>query len=221
MTRIDGTTPAVLLSSVGRPDSPMNGGVSEAHFTADGANIVFRADSEAPNRHRLYSVPASGGIEPRFLTPMADEADVRREFATAGSDFVVYRADARQDEQNELFSVPINGSTLPVRLNEPLDPEQRVASFRVGPRGERIFFSVPRFDNVMISLQSAPVEGGRVKLHSPGNTAFFEPTADGNRVVYLTDLEGGNRQQLYLDFLTPQFNPTPDKPLGLRTDKTD
>jgi Tol biopolymer transport system component len=192
---IDGSQAAVKLSGtlVG------GGDVTAFALSPDSARAVFLADRDANDVLELYGVPLDASQPPVELSgALVAGGDVLSDFAISAGGFAVFRADKHVDDVIELYAVPVAGGSPPVELNLPLDAYtyRDVYGFRIAPDGGRVVYRANQDLAQRIELYSVEIEGGAnpVKISGPEFSggdlqggADFAISADGERVVYLSD----------------------------------
>ena len=103
---------------------------------------------------------------------------------------VVYRADQDVDDVFELHLAPIDASQAPIRLNEPLDPNEDIAAGFRFRGGTRVVYRSDQDPTAALELFSVPTNGSQVsRKHSAplvpnGNVLSFQLSADGTKVAY-------------------------------------
>src|SRR5262249_6832268 len=150
---VDGSAAPLQLSG---PDNRI---IDYAHFTADGARIVYFHEPAA-GANELYNVPVDGSASPVRLThPMVafGMIDLSPPFVLAGTR-VLYRADASIDDVWELFTVPVDRSSPPVRLHAPLSGGRDVMDWRLSADASRVVFAADLAAEDQLELWSAPVD---------------------------------------------------------------
>ncbi|MSR63153.1 MAG: hypothetical protein EXS08_11985 [Planctomycetes bacterium] len=94
-------------------------------LSADGAQIVYRADPELDSVFHLFSAPLDGSAPavtlaaPSFQSSLPNAGVLTFRLAPVGQR-VVYQHDQDTFDVLEVYSVPIDGSSAPVKLNTPL-----------------------------------------------------------------------------------------------------
>ncbi|HEX6886335.1 MAG TPA: hypothetical protein VF530_23370 [Planctomycetota bacterium] len=161
-------------------------------FSANGAQLLFRADLWVDDAFELFSSPADASGPPERLSrPLAPGGDVVR-FVPAGS-FVVYLADQDEDEVFELYATRSSSRphVLAVvhRLSGPLAPGGDVLSFHVTPDGEHAVFLAdklvdgrPEFFRVALDGRTPPVALDPTPSTDPVTSSWLAP--DGAHVVH-------------------------------------
>jgi hypothetical protein len=169
--------------------------VREYAVSAQGAEVVYRADSLVDERYELFAVAARGSTPRRlsqdFLTSLGDVSEFQ---LSPDGTRVVYLASAERAFLFELFSVSLQAGELPRRLDLPLAATNSVTGFELDALGRRVAFLVHQRNPAPALLFSAPVDGSaaaaRVDLDDRPDleplTLHLAP--DGEHVVYTKDL---------------------------------
>jgi Tol biopolymer transport system component len=187
-------------------------------LTADGENVLFRADADGDRRFELYTVPSDGHAAPLELELPSTVTD-----ASASS--LVLDPRGRRvlflGDREKLYCALADGSGPVVRLNEGLQ-HRDVADFRFTPGGRWVLFlsevsrRALRFD-----LYLAPVDGSSPPrklngaLVAGGSVHGYDVDAATQRVFYLADQDAPGDDALYRVPLLRATTPVRLTPPGL------
>ncbi|GAB4125499.1 MAG: hypothetical protein Fur005_46930 [Roseiflexaceae bacterium] len=190
------------------------GGVVGFQISPDSNWVVYRADASVDESFDLYRVSLANGSILKLNSDLIAGGSIAEDFAfTPDGARVIYRANQRTLNSIELYAVRIDqtGSTL---LNDDLVFGGDVAAFAITPNSQYVLYSATQDSlnlrelyrvptnkiGITISAESAELSGS-VKLSLPlafnGSVKRFVISPDGNRVVYLADVEQFNRNELF------------------------
>ena len=155
-----------------------------------GERVSFLGDLEQDDLFDLFTVPASGGVDPiRFDidTPRAQGLTGLPVFSPDGSR-AVFRGDFETEGVRELFSVATtDGGGTPIKLNGPLvgDVQREIV---ITPDGQQVVYLAEELSNVE-ELYVVPILGGTSRrinnaLKSSDVRDDFKISPDGSFVVY-------------------------------------
>jgi hypothetical protein len=143
----------------------VTGGSVQEDFrlSADGQQVVFRADALADERFLLLRVPVTGGPAQVVNGPLAPGGDVTAFEVAPQGDWLVYRADQDVNEVFTLYRASLAGGT-PVPLDTPnlstafvLGPDPgRILVHDRAPAGFGIVHLVPTDGSPRLTLNPAP-----------------------------------------------------------------
>jgi Tol biopolymer transport system component len=173
---------------------PLGGGrniLNRLFITPDSSRAVYLADQDTNGVNELYSVPIGGGNVTKLNGPLPSGGGVGLFGIGLSPDgsTVVYTADQITNNVHELFSVPVAGGTS-IRLNAPLVSGGAVFGFRFAPDSSTVVYLGDQDVDDLDELYAVSSSGGAVtKLSNPafGTLFFHEISADGARVVYMTN----------------------------------
>jgi len=180
--------------------------------TADGARVVFRADT-GTGRTDLFSSALPGGAAPVLLSgALPLNRDVQAFALGADPTRVAYIADGLVNDQFELFVVPVDGSAAPVPLSRAPVSGGDVQRLSLTPDGTHVLYvgdlRVDRRDE----LFSVPLDGSAADVNLSGELPSFSDVGDfaplGNgRVGYLRNTSAGARLELFSARIDGQGEP--------------
>lgn len=165
-----------------------------------GPRVVFSGFLESAGIE-LFSVPMSGGPLTKLNGTLAAGGRVAS-FLVGGAGRVAYVADQVTEGAFEIFSVPVSGGPA-TKLNPPFVPGGSVLGFQrflLGGGGFRVVYLADQETNDVPELFSVPIDGGGPSVKISGALASGETvrdylvSADGSRVVYLTNAVNPNNQ---------------------------
>jgi len=169
--------------------------VLDLRLVPDGTRVLYRVQDDHGSS-KLYDAPLDGGQAPVDLSQSSGSVGAY-DVTPDGTRALYLAAFAGQ----KLFSVPVGGGT-PIQLN----PGHNVADtgFRISADGARVVF------RTVLDLYSAPSDGNQaaVQLNArfgPGSGgglgallgSSYQISADGRRVVYVSDATVAQRYELY------------------------
>ncbi len=177
--------------------------------SADGAQVIYRANPAEATSVELFRVPIHGGAGPVQLSALlAAGGDVISFALSPDQSRVVYLADQRADQVFELFSVPLVGSGGgPVLALDTLPAFADVTSFRIDPDSQRVVYLADRDVDDVLELFAVPLDGSapprRVNppLPAGGGIQAGFVLIPGDRVLYRADQESNDVFELFLGLL--------------------
>ena len=179
------------------------GDVTDHEISADGSQVVYRADAEENERFELYGVSLRGAALVKLNAPLVAGGDVspfaHGQGLSRDGRRVVYHADQDADERFELYSVPIEGGT-PTPLCGPMvvgGDVPNYGDFAITADSARVIFRADRDVDQVYELYSTSITGGPVvRLNPPlvgGDVVVgFDPeglSPDASRVVFRVGLD--------------------------------
>jgi len=184
--------------------------------SADGLQVLFRANPSAPLRQELFRVAADGSASPVPLSGTLVTGGTVSAFALAPDQLhVVYLADARVDNVIELEGVPLAGGPSVVLHTLPADGD--VTTFRIAADSSVVVYRADASQNDVFELFAAPPDGSAPpeRLSRPlpngGDVQLDFAPLTGGRAIYLADQEADNVVELFAAFLdhAPRSAATP------------
>ena len=113
---------------------------------------------------------------------------------------VIYLADQDTDNFYELYTVSVDGSTNPIKISDPQSKGNVRRNFVLHPTEEKVFYlsgdySAPNWEPVHLYVSpldgtSSPVQLTTQSSSSSGISEFYL-TKDGERIIYLSNQNGG------------------------------
>lgn len=171
-------------------DLPVDGdiGIFGFEISPDGATVVYTGDQEVNNRLDLYSVPIGGGAFTRLNEIDVDTFISDFRLTSDGSRVVFLDDGGLVNGPDKLSSAAIGGGPV-TQLSDPLHDD--LFHFDISTDSDFLVYMASGAD--VNEVFSVPVTGGAVtRLNAPlpeGETvSFFVLSADGNRVVFDTEL---------------------------------
>ncbi len=139
--------------------------------------------------------------------PLPIGGDVHSFEISASGMYTVYQAGQEISEVRQLYAVRSDGSQDPVKVSALPDRRRRIVAYVVSPDNAHVVYNADQDNEDIRELYSAPLDGSAAptKLSGemvengglPENSAGFNISPDGSRVVYRADQETDEVYELY------------------------
>jgi Tol biopolymer transport system component len=181
-------------------------------LSADGADVLYRADARVDGLPELFRVPVNGSSSPLPLNPPIGWVTG---FALAPDQrSVVYAVEPFASDAHELFSVPLAGGPS-IRLETALpEPYGAPEFFQIAPDSSSVVYLAQRLLDGERELFSVPLRAGvsTRRLHAallPGRSVLYDFVAlGGGRALFRGDLGADEALELFEGF-SGHARPTP------------
>jgi len=184
-------------------------GISDFNWSPDSSRVVYRlGETTMPYIEELYAVNSDGSDWTKLNPTLVSGGSMSNYFETPyawspdGSK-IVYRVDQEIQGMYELYTVNPDGSGC-VKLNAEFIEEGDVLDFEWSPDGNKILYLADQEIDEVKELYCVNADGSnRIKLNTTlsadrdvlQNYYFWSP--DSTRIVYVSDEEVDNRDELY------------------------
>jgi Tol biopolymer transport system component len=166
--------------------------VRDFQVSADGAQVVYRADQALAGLVQLHAAPAVGGADRQLSASQAIGGAVLDVQISADSRYAVYLAAQEQPERPEIYAADLQVAAAARKLNPALGPFERIVDMQISPDGTMVVYRLNQVIARVVELYAAPITGGpaiRLNAPLPNNRAVFDYafSPDGATVVYRAD----------------------------------
>jgi hypothetical protein len=174
-------------------------------LSADGMQVLYRADARIAGKLELFRTATDGGGAPVVLSgPLVGTGDVTSFALAPDQEHVLYLADQRANELFELFAVPLAGG--PAVALDTMPSAGDVLEFRIAPDSRFVAYRADRTVDNVFDLYGALLDGtgSPRKLNGPlaagGDVQADYVVLLGGRVLYRADQDANDVFELYETF---------------------